>query len=215
MKNRFFWVALLLLVAGGIAGYLLPDEPIAPHESKEPTAQTLSVTEPSEMPTNKTHASYSIPESAAAKTVKSENEDTGKKDNIYKMFQFDERDNLVLNESMRLNIEKLYALNTPEELDSKLQKLSTVLPPTAHRQLVRLIDYFDKYIMASKQIYPPDVAPANLENAFDQLEGLHSLRVMHFGSDVATVFFAAEEKLNRQLLEVVAQGGRWKDDNMD
>jgi hypothetical protein len=211
MKNRILLVVLALLVAGGTTIYLFHDAYVVLHENKQPAAQTSSSKETPEMPANKIHALYGILESTFAKTVESEN--AGKKDDIYKMFHADERDNLVLNESTRLNIEKLYALNTPEELDIKLQKISAVLPPTAHRQLVHLIDYFDKYIMASKQIYPPDLEPANFNNALDQLEELHSLRVMHFGLDVATAFFAEEEKLNRQLLEVNAQGGRWKDEN--
>jgi hypothetical protein len=213
MKNRIFWVMSALVVACGATSYLLPDAPITLHESREPTAQTILVNEPSKMPANEIHVS-SMPEFTVARVMQIENEDAGKRDDIRKMFHADERDNLVLNESTRLNIEKLYALNTQEELESKLQELSTVLPPEAHRQLVHLIDYFDKYITASKQIYPPDSAPENVTNALDQLKGLHSIRVTHFGSEIATLFFADEEKLNRQLLEVNAQGGRWDDGNV-
>ena len=214
MKNRTFGLILVLLVAVGVTVCLWPDEPTAPHDSNEAPAQNISVPEPSDMPKNEIHASSGIPQLSSEKAVDNEIENFGKKDDIRKMFQSDERDNLVLNESTRLNIEKLYALNTPEELESQLQKLSTVLPSAAYRQLVHLVDYFDKYITASKQIYPPDEAPATAENALDQMAGLHSLRVTHFGFDVAAAFFAEEEKLNRQLLEVTAHGGRWDDGNV-
>ncbi len=117
------------------------------------------------------------------------------------MFHTDERDNLVLNKDTRINIEQLYALNTPEELDEKLQKLSTDLPSAAHRQLVNLIDYFDKYLRDLKQLYPPDVEPVNVEQALEQLQAMHALRVRHFGADVAEALFAEDEKTNRQLLE--------------
>jgi hypothetical protein len=105
------------------------------------------------------------------------------------MFQVDEHGNLLLNENTRLNVEKLYALNTPEELHEKFQKLSEVLPDTAHRQVVHLADYFDKYMRDSKQIYPPDEEVETVEEAIAQIKGLHDLRVMHFGADVAKAFF--------------------------
>jgi hypothetical protein len=42
MKNRVYWLILVLLIAVA-ASYLLRDKPIALHESKGPTAQTSSV----------------------------------------------------------------------------------------------------------------------------------------------------------------------------
>jgi hypothetical protein len=211
MKKRTLGILLVMLIASGIAVCFFHNEPAAPHENKGPAAQSLFFAQPPETPAE-IHA-YSKPDSMAA-TEQREHEDAAEPDDLCKMFHADERDNLVLNESTRLNIEKLYALNTQEELESKLQILSTVLPPTAHRQLVHFMDYFGKYMTASKQIYPADAAPANMKNALDQLEGLHSLRVTHFGFEAATAFFAEEEKLNRQLLEVNALNGRWEDENM-
>ncbi|MGD0279514.1 MAG: lipase secretion chaperone [Smithella sp.] len=196
MKKRFFLILLILLIAGAAASYLFRDKLTAQYENKE-TAIQVSGLKPLGMPAN------NIPQLSG--TVKKEdngNKDAGK-DDLYKMFQVDERGNLILNKDTRMNIERLYALNTPEELNEKLQKLSTVLPSTAYRQLANLIDYFDKYLRDTKTIYPPDEAPANVEEALEQLQGMHSLRVKHFGSDVAEALFADDEKINGQLLELM------------
>jgi len=200
MKKRIFLVLLVLLIAGAAAVYLFRDKPIAQSENKETSTQASGL-KPSEMPANKIPGSSGIPWFTVAKED-NENKDTNEED-IYKMFQVDERGNLILDKNTRMNIEHLYALNTPEELDEKLQKISTVLPSTAYRQLVNLIDYFYKYLRDTKTIYPPDIAPSNVEQALEQLHGMHSLRVKHFGSDVATALFADDEKINRQLLELM------------
>lgn len=210
MKYRIFWLILLLMITVGIGHHFLSDESIAPGKSHS-SLQTISIATPS-----KTPADEILPSNTSELiTADAEIEKTNIKDDTLKMFQADENDNLILNESTRLNIEKLYALNTPEELDVKLQKLSTVLPPIAYRQLVNLIDYFDKYMTASKEIYSSDIVPVSIEEALDQLDGLHSLRNTHFGSEIATLFFGEEETLNRQLLEVNAQGGRWDGGNIE
>ena len=200
MKKRFFLVLLVLLIAGAAAVYVFRDKPIVQYENKE-TSTPASGLKPSEMPANKIPGSSGISWFPFAKED-NENKDADK-DDIYNMFQADERGNLILNKDTRMNIEQMYALNTLEELDEKLQKISTVLPSTAYRQLVNLIDYFDKYLRDTKKIYPPDIAPSNVEQALEQLQGMHSLRVKHFGSDVAEAFFAEDEKINRQLLDLM------------
>jgi len=43
-----------------------------------------------------------------------------------------------------------------------------------------------------------------VEEAIAQIKGLHDLRVMHFGADVAKAFFAEEEKLTQQLLHLMS-----------
>lgn len=187
-------------MAGMIAFYRLHDEPMVQSEnSVAPTPAPVSKSQ-ERSPNN-------IPGSSGISWLpftKTDNKSNGaNQDDIHKMFHVDDRDNLVLNNDTRISIEQLYALNTPEELDEKLQKLSTGLPSTAHRQLVHLIDYFDKYLRDLKRIYPPDVEPANVEQALEQLQSMHALRVKHFGADVADALFAEEEKTNRQLLEFI------------
>jgi len=192
---------LLLLMAGMVAVYRWHDEPVVQSEnSVAPTAAPVSKYEGK--PVNNTSGSSGgiswLPFTQTDNKSKVANQE-----DIHKMFHVDERDNLVLNKDTRISIEQLYALNTPEELDEKLQKLSTGIPSTAHRQLVHLIDYFDKYLRDLKQIYPPDVEPASVEQALEQLQSMHALRVRHFGADVADALFAEDEKTNRQLLELM------------
>jgi hypothetical protein len=199
MKKRLFWVLLILLIVGTAASYLFRDKFMAQNENSEPSMQRVSVSKSSDVPVGKTPGLFSW---FTVAKEDSENKDAGKED-IDKIFQADERGNLILNQNTRHNIEEMYALNTKEELDEKLQKLSTALPSTAYRQLVNLIDYFDKYLRDTKKSYPSDVAPSTVEDALEQLQGMHSLRVKHFGSDVATALFAEDEKTNRQLLELM------------
>jgi hypothetical protein len=198
MKKRLFFVLLVLLIVSVAAVCLFRDKPIAQSEDKETPTQA-SVLKPVVTPAGKTPGLFNMSWFAVAKE---ENKDA-KEEDIYDMFQADERGNLILDKNTRMNIEQLYALNTPEELDEKLQKISTTLPSTAYRQLVNLIDYFDKYLRDIKNIYPSDVAPTNVEQALEQLQGMHSLRVKHFGSDDAAALFAEDEKINRQLLELM------------
>lgn len=200
MKKRFFLIFLFLLVAGVLAGYLFRDKPITPSENQEISTQA-SVSKPQETPAGKKTGLFIIPWFSNSK------EESGDKntdnEELSNMFQADERGNLVLNQNTRHNIEQLYALNTREELDEKLQKISPFLPSTAYRQLVNLIDYFDKYLRDVKNIYPPEVAPSHVEQALEQMQTMHSLRVKHFGSDTAEALFSEDEKTNRQLLELM------------
>ncbi len=186
---------MVVLILGTVAVYLFRNKPAVQSENKEASTQA-PVLKPSEKPAGKTPGLLNM----SWFTVKKED---AEKDDLSKMFQVDDRGNLVLNKDTRMNIEHLYALNTKDELDEKLQKLSTVLPSTAYRQLANLIDYFDKYLRDTKTIYPPDAAPANVEQALEQLQGMHSLRVKHFGSDVAEALFAEDEKINGQLLDLM------------
>lgn len=201
MMKRLLLILLVLLAAGVAAGYLLGDKPIAQSAHKETSARAASVFNQMETPAGKTPGPSGTPSFAAVSDNK-ENKDADK-ESIGKMFHADERGNLVLDKSARMNIEHLYALNTPEELHAKLQYLSTVLPSTAHRQLVNLLDYFDKYIRDVKLNCSSETAPATVEEELEQLQVIHSLRVKHFGSDAAAALFAEDEKTNRQLLELM------------
>jgi len=195
MKKRLFLVLLVLLIIGAATAYWFRDKPMEQSENKATSTQA-SVSKPSDTPAGKTTGLFNMSWFSVAK-------EEDNKEDIYKMFQADERGNLILNKNTRHNIEELYALNTQEELDGKLQKISTVLPSTAYRELVNLIDYFDKYLRDIKRTYPPEAAPSNVEQALEQLQAMHALRVKHFGSDAAEALFSEDEKTNRQLLELM------------
>ncbi len=85
-----------------------------------------------------------------------------------------------------------------------MQKLSKALPEPAHRQVVNLVNYFDTYTRNIKLSYPPDEQPATLEAVLDRFRGMHDLRLSHFGADVASAFYAEEEKQSLQLLYLMA-----------
>ncbi len=205
-KLQLTWVILTLLIIAGAVGYFLREDPtmaqykkvarhiLATHNANEQAVGTLSA--------------CGTPDCkeviAAALEEEGKKEEAAKKEEIYTMFQADEHGNLILNETTRNNIEKLYALNTPEELDEKMKKLSTVLPDTAHRQVANLVDYFDKYTRDVKEIYPPDAEVETVEEVLVQLQGMHDLRKMHFGADVASAFYSNEEKMSLQLVYLMA-----------
>jgi hypothetical protein len=204
-KRLILPVFILLIAAGAIVYFTHEEEPLLQYRT---VARHVLSTHKANQPLQNMITACS---SADCRTVEAVSEsETGKKeeaknkDEIHAMFQADERDNLVLNENTRLNIEKLYALNTPEELAEKMQKLSAVLPGPAYRQVVNLTDYFEKYTRNMKEIYPPDVQPATLEEVLERFRGMHDLRLSYFGADVASAFYAKEEKQSLQLLYLMA-----------
>jgi hypothetical protein len=196
-----FWVLLAMLIAAGAASYFIPDKPISHSMGKQKNPDSvLAMKQPEEEASDK-DASMGISEQHADAASAAENKEVHEaQDDISKMFQVDENGMLVLNEKTRQNIESLTALNNPDELAAKLQKLETVLPAQAHDRLVELIDSYNRYITAVKETYPPDKAPANINQALVQLQGLHALRATYFGTETAAAFFEKEEEENRKLL---------------
>jgi hypothetical protein len=119
------------------------------------------------------------------------------------LFKTDSSGRLIPDEQARLEIEKLVALNSPAELQQKVQELAQTLPPPAAQQLPDLVDRYRDYTVAQRQAVPPDTAPANEQDALTMLETMHALRVQYFGKEVAEGFFAAEEAKQRQLIELM------------
>lgn len=205
-KHHIILLVLILLIVGGAAAYFTrEDSTLVQYRS---VARHVLITHRQNHPPENMIAACSSADCKAVAAVTEpehkEKADPGKQEEIYTMFQADAHGNLVLNESTRLNVEKLYALNTPEELAEKMQKLSKVLPEAAHRQVGNLVEYFDRYTTNVKEIYPPDVQPATLEEILDRFKGIHDLRLMHFGADVTSAFYAEEEKQSLQLLYLMA-----------
>jgi len=115
-------------------------------------------------------------------------------------FQVDAKGRIVLDEQARLNIEKLYALNEPGDRAKKHRDLQESLPPAANRELTALMARYDSYQEAQLQTYPPGQELASAADGLVQLDGLHELRIQHFGVEAAAGFYGAEEKLQRELL---------------
>lgn len=212
MKPNLTWVVIALLIVAGAVGYFLREDP-SMVEYKKVSRHILSTHSPNGQSAANPGACGSPDCKDVVAAVGNEKGvvKTESHEELDSLFQADERGNLVLNENTRINIEKLYALNTPEELADKMQKLSQVLPDAAHRQVTHLVDYFDKYTRDVKEIYSPDIEPETVDDILTQLRVTHDLRLAHFGADVARAFYDHEEKMSLQLIYLMLNE---KDENL-
>jgi len=118
-------------------------------------------------------------------------------------FRTDSSGNLIIDEQARLNMEALFARTDPADLPAAQENIIRKLPPTAAAEASALLERYQNYSKAQRQAYPPGTAPATEEAALAELDGLHALRVAHFGSDVAHALYGAEEALTRSLIELM------------
>lgn len=118
-------------------------------------------------------------------------------------FRVDADGNLKEDEQTRLGIESLLALTEPDKVPTALNDLTKSLPPAAARRAEELVDRFTHFTQAQKQSYPSGVAPLTEDDALVQLDGLHALRAAHFGPETAEAFYGREEKLSRELIELM------------
>jgi hypothetical protein len=118
-------------------------------------------------------------------------------------FRIDHAGKLILDEQTRLNMEALFARTAPADLPKVLDEITRGLPPAAAMEASALLDRYQNYSKSQRQAYPPGAAPATEEAALAELDGLHGLRVAHFGSDVAYALYGAEEALTRSLIELM------------
>jgi hypothetical protein len=110
---------------------------------------------------------------------------------------------LVVDEHARLNMEALFARTDRDRLADAKQQAIEPLPAGAKAQAAELLDQYDNYQQAQRQTYPPGVAPSTEEAALAELDGLHALRVAHFGPVVARALYGEEEATSRQLVELM------------
>jgi lipase chaperone LimK len=118
-------------------------------------------------------------------------------------FRVDNAGKLVLDEQTRLNMEALFAQTDRAALPEAQQDATATLPPAAATEAAALLERYDNYSKAQRQSYPPGVAPTTEEAAVAELEGLHALRVAHFGPEAAKAFYGAEEDLARSLIDLM------------
>ncbi|HYM35977.1 MAG TPA: lipase secretion chaperone, partial [Steroidobacteraceae bacterium] len=118
-------------------------------------------------------------------------------------FRVDASGQLVLDGQTRLHVEALVALTDLNQLDAKIEEEVGEFPPAARARAHDLVERYRVYIIAQKQTYPPGIAPDNEDEMATQLDGLHVLRVAHFGQATADAFYADEEKLDRELLDLM------------
>lgn len=136
-------------------------------------------------------------------TTPSEQTESPVKTDAEQPFRVDNAGKLVLDEQTRLNMEALFAQTDAADLDEAQQKIAQHLPAAAAAEATRLLERYDNYSKAQRQAYPPGVAPATEEAALAELEGLHALRVAHFGSETAEALYGKEEALTRSLIELM------------
>jgi hypothetical protein len=120
-----------------------------------------------------------------------------------KTFRLNASGRLTLDEHTRLNIEALFARTDRDRLAEAKQQAIDPLPAAAAAQAAELLEQYDNYQQAQRQAYPPGVAPPTEEAALAELDGLHALRVAHFGPIVARALYGEEEASSRQLIELM------------
>jgi lipase chaperone LimK len=118
-------------------------------------------------------------------------------------FRIDSAGKLIIDEQTRLAMEALFARTDPAYLLEVQEEIIQQLPPEAATEASALLDRYQNYSKAQRQAYPPGAAPATEEAALAELDGLHALRVAHFGADIAQALYGAEEALTRSLIELM------------
>jgi hypothetical protein len=120
-----------------------------------------------------------------------------------KTFRVNASGRLMLDEQTRLNMEALFARTDRDRLAEAKQQAIDPLPAAAGAQAAELLEQYDNYQQAQRQAYPPGVAPPSEEAALAELDGLHALRVAHFGPIAARALYGEEEASSRQLIELM------------
>ncbi len=197
MRNGILAIVCLIVAAGAaIFWWQRPEvlSPTAGPRAPTPVAQVATAAVAEQTP--QTNIPQSEPAAPAPESM------PGKTDTKHP-FRVDNAGNLVLDEQTRLNMEALFAQTDRADLLEAQQNATATLPPAAATEAARLLEQYDNYSKAQRQSYPPGIAPATEEAALAELEGLHALRVAHFGPEVARAFFGAEEKITRSLIDLM------------
>ena len=203
MKRLYVWLSIIALAL--IAGLVLfgpgqrSDEaqPAAKTATgNEPTAAAVSNQDDEQQEPVPARADDPAPAPEPVATVAQSNDKT---------FRVNASGRLVLDEQTRLNMEALFARTEREQLARAKQQAIEPLPAAASTQAAELLEHYDNYQQAQRQAYPPGVAPSTEEAALAELDGLHALRVAHFGPVVARALYGEEEAVSRQLVELMRQ----------
>jgi lipase chaperone LimK len=193
MRNRLLLAAGLTAI---IAVTMLWPRPDATQTRDAPIAQ--SAKSPALAPPENNPAAVSaVPATPSAQTdAPSTSDPSG-------TFRIDSAGKLIIDEQTRLAMEALFARTDPAYLLEVQEEITQQLPPAAATEASALLDRYQNYSKAQRHAYPPGAAPATEEAALAELEGLHALRVAHFGADVAQALYGAEEALTRSLIELM------------
>lgn len=208
MRNRTLVIVCLIVAVGGALFWWLrlnapqPPETRAPTRQPAPLAQS-STAEGIAAPNNATPESVTSPPARDPVTAAAAADSPSGKTDAKQPFRVDSSGKLVLDEQTRLNMEALFAQMDRTELAEAQQHAIATLPPPASTDAAAWLERYDNYSKEQRQSYPPGVAPATEEAALAELDGLHALRVAHFGPEAAQAFFGAEEDLTRSLIDLM------------
>lgn len=194
MRNRLVFAVGLVAIAIAAIPWLRPDSPRTTDEVPRTSAPISQSARSPATPSESTPASENI--AAPAQATASTTEPTG-------TFRTDDTGKLIIDEQARLNMEALLARTDPADLPKVQEEITQTLPPAPAAEASALLDRYLNYSKAQRQTYPPGAAPATEEAALAELDGLHALRVAHFGSDIAQALYGAEEALTRSLIELM------------
>jgi len=194
-KRTYIWLGIIA-IALALAFVLTPADrnrepkPTPPAAIRNDPAATVDTTEAHDDAVGRASARLSPPDPIVAQTND-------------KTFRLNASGRLTLDEQTRLNIEALFARTDRDRLAEAKQQAIDPLPAAAGAQAAELLEQYDNYQQAQRQAYPPGVAPPTEEAALAELDGLHALRVAHFGPIVARALYGEEEASSRQLIELM------------
>jgi len=182
--------------------------PVAPHSAAQPQApQSAAPTVPGAATQT---ADTPVPgeataqaDSATAAATEAVSDHESEQDDGQIGFKADARGHIVLNENTRLDLERLHALYSPAEREKQLQEMSATLPAAAARELHQLMEQYQNYQAAAYQAYPPGREMTSVEQGVSQIDGMHAVRVQHFGEQATEKMFGAEERAQRVLYELM------------
>jgi lipase chaperone protein len=200
MKNRLVLMACAVIGAGFIAALLLMrNAPPGSSHTQPPPAAVDGRRSPAESAPapGSTAAAVGADDSATDPA----NQAPAMEHGPQKAFRVDASGALVVDAQTRLDIEALLARTDRKDLPQVKQALAQSLPAAAAAQALDLIERYDNYQQAQRQAYPPGVPLSTEDEALAQLEGLHALRVAHFGAETAQKFYGKEETISRSLIE--------------
>ena len=206
MSKRFYISLGILAVALGLAVLRpalrqdAPQSQSAAEVRNEPSAAVVSSESPSSESSAQQEPAATAPTPADEAATSAEPIVAQTND---KTFRVNGAGRLVLDEQTRLNMEALFARTERDRLAEAKQQAIEPLPAAAGTQAAELLEHYDNYQQAQKQAYPPGAAPATEEAALAELDGLHALRVAHFGPVVARALYGEEEAVARQLVELM------------
>jgi hypothetical protein len=193
-RNALLTASLAALAVSGSLFFFRSEEP-----NPAPTEVAAVASAPASQPRTRQPQSISV-EAGAAQDDRAAEYDP-EQDDGQVAFKSDANGRIVMNEKTRLDLERLYALYTPPERETKMAEIAATLPPEAARQLYQLMEQYQNYQAAMYQVYPPDREMTSVEQGVSQIDGMHGLRVQYFGEQATVAMFGAEEKLQRELYQ--------------